>query len=116
MFARNVLATALLAVVFSWPLSAQTASNRVTAPSPTAASLGQFGDVPVSLYTGTPNIEIPIHELAGRTLSLPISLRYSGGGLKVEDVGGWVGMGWALNAGGVITRTIRGTADEHSDG
>lgn len=89
---------------------------RVSLPSPTAASLGKFGDVPVSLATGTPDVSIPIFTLRGRTLELPIALRYHASGIRVEEVGGWVGMGWALEAGGAITRTVRGLADESAAG
>jgi hypothetical protein len=91
-------------------------SWNVTIPSPTAASLGKFGDVPVSLYTGLPGISIPLFTAKGKTINLPISLTYHASGLKVEDVGGWVGMGWTLEAGGVITRTVRGLLDEGTHG
>jgi hypothetical protein len=61
-----VLAAALL---LSPPnATAQRGSMRVTVPSPTAASLGKFGDVPVSFYTGVPNISIPLFTAKGRTL------------------------------------------------
>ena len=33
-----------------------TAQNAVTISSPTAASLGKYGDFPVSYHTGTPQI------------------------------------------------------------
>ena len=39
-------------------------------------------------------------------------MSYHGGGIKVEEVASWVGLGRALNAGGVITRTVRGQPDE----
>lgn len=97
-------------------LRAQTGSLRVTVPSPTAASLGRFGDVPVNLYTGIPDISIPLFTVKGRTLELPITLRYHAGGIRVEEIGGWAGLGWTLEAGGVITRTVRGNVDEFSDG
>lgn len=97
-------------------LVAQTGSLRVSLPSPTAASLGKFGDVPVSLYTGVPDITIPLFTAKGRTLELPIVLKYHAGGIRVEEIGGWVGIGWALEPGGVITRTVRGVVDEHSSG
>src|SRR6059036_3887252 len=89
-------------------LSAQVGSMRVTVPSPTVASLGKFGDVPVSLYTGVPDISIPLFTAKGRTLALPIVLKYHAGGIKVEEIGSWVGIGWTLEAGGTITRTVRG--------
>lgn len=97
-------------------LSAQTGSLRLTLTSPTAASLGKFGDVPVNLYAGVPDIAVPLFTVKGRTLQLPIALRYHAGGIRVEEVGGWVGMGWALDAGGTITRTVRGLVDESANG
>src|SRR5438093_9406486 len=106
-----------VAALFNTPnLTAQTGSMRVSLPSPTVASLGKFGDVPVSLYTGVPDISIPLFTVRGKTLQLPISLRYHAGGIKVEDIGGWAGIGWALEAGGTITRTVRGLVDESSQG
>jgi RHS repeat-associated protein len=89
---------------------------RVSLPSPTAASLGKFGDVPVSLYTGVPDISIPLFVAKGRTLELPIVLKYHAGGIRVEEIGGWAGIGWTLEAGGAITRTVRGLSDERGAG
>lgn len=98
-------------------LSAQVSSLRIGMPSPTAASLGKYGDIPVSLYTGTPNISIPLYEVKGRYLSVPITLTYHASGVKVEEIASWVGLGWSLNAGGVITRTLKGIPDEkYGDG
>ncbi len=89
--------------------------TRTIPPSPTAASLSKYGEFPVSYYTGLPNISIPIYEVKSGDLSLPISLSYHAGGIKVEEIASWVGLGWSLNAGGVISRTIRGIADEIDD-
>src|SRR5690348_17327618 len=89
---------------------------RVTMTSPTAASLGKFGDVPVNLATGVADVSVPIFTVKGRTLELPIVARYHPSGIRVEDVGGWLGIGWALDAGGTITRTVRGLVDEGSNG
>lgn len=57
-----------LAILVAPALSAQDGSLRVTVPSPTAASLGKFGDVPVSLTTGVPDISIPLFTAKGKTL------------------------------------------------
>ena len=90
--------------------------NKIIPPSPTAAGLGKYGDIPVNLYTGIPNINIPLWEVKSRKLNLPVSLSYHASGIKVEENSGWVGLGWSLNAGGVITRTVRGKPDDKTDG
>ncbi|PYP54606.1 MAG: hypothetical protein DMD40_16020 [Gemmatimonadetes bacterium] len=89
---------------------------RPSMPSPTAATFGKFGDIPVSMYTGTPEIGVPLFTVKGKTLQLPIALSYHASGIKVDEIGGWVGMGWTLDAGGVITRTVRGLVDEQNYG
>jgi hypothetical protein len=88
------------------------AMGTVSIASPTAASLGKFGDIPVSYHTGIPNIDIPFYTVKAGPLSLPISLSYHASGLKVMEPASWVGAGWSLNAGGVITRTVVGQPDE----
>ncbi|SEP38543.1 hypothetical protein [Mucilaginibacter sp. OK283] len=81
-------------------------------PSPNAASLGKYGIVPVSLQTGIPNISIPITEAVGKQLKIPITLNYHNNGLKPFEEASWVGAGWSLDAGGVITRIIKDKVDE----
>ena len=90
--------------------------NKILPPSPTASSLGKYGETPVSNYTGIPEINIPIYQIQAGSLTLPISLSYHASGIKVEERASWVGLGWALNAGGVITRTVRSKPDEYSNG
>lgn len=83
----------------------------VVPPSPEAASLGKYGDIPVGYYTGVPNINVPIHTVQVRDLTVPIQMSYHASGVKVEEEAGWTGLGWSLMAGGVITRSIRGNDD-----
>lgn len=87
-----------------------------TPPPPGAAGLGKYGDIPVSEYTGIPSITIPLYELKGRDLTLPILLSYHASGLKVDETSSFVGAGWSLNAGGAITRSINGLTDFESKG
>ena len=86
--------------------------NEVPISSPNAASLGKYADIPVSYHTGIPQISIPIYNVTEGPLSLPISISYHASGLKVMEPASWIGAGWSLNAGGVITRTVQGAPDE----
>jgi hypothetical protein len=90
--------------------------TKVIPPSPTAASLGAYGDIPISFYTGAANISIPLYSIKTNQHNLPITLQYSSSGLKVAQDASWVGLGWSLNAGGVVTRSIRGQDDFSLDG
>jgi hypothetical protein len=81
-------------------------------PSPNAAALGKYGVVPVSLQTGIPNISIPITEAVGQQLKIPVTLNYNTSGFKPTEEASWVGLGWSLEAGGVITRIVKDKVDE----
>jgi hypothetical protein len=83
-----------------------------TQPAPNVGSLGKFVDYPVSYYTGTPNISIPIFDLQDGAANTSVSLSYHASGIRVAELSSWVGLGWALNAGGMITRSIRSGPDE----
>lgn len=85
-------------------------------PSPTASSLAKFIDVPVSYFTGAAEVSIPLLDITEKELAVNVSLSYHASGLRVDDIAGWVGTGWALNTGGVITRTVRGRPDELQNG
>jgi YD repeat-containing protein len=87
---------------------------KIVPPSPEAAALAKYADIPVSMYSGTPNISIPLYTVQEHGLSLPVSMSYHGSGNKVETVAPRTGLGWALNAGGVVTRSVRGWPDEWS--
>ncbi|MFN4973986.1 MAG: hypothetical protein ACK5GV_01940, partial [Bacteroidota bacterium] len=86
--------------------------GRVNIASPNAAALGKYGDIPVNNHTGIPSISIPLYTLKEGSLSVPVSLSYHASGLRVEENASWVGAGWSLNAGGVITRTVKDKPDE----
>lgn len=81
-------------------------------PSPEVASFLRYGDYPVSYSTGIPDITFPIYTIKTRELSLPISLSYLSGGIKVTDEASWTGLGWVLNAGGAINCSIQGLPDK----
>ena len=87
----------------------------IFAQSPNVGSLGTYGDIPVSLFNGVPNININLYNLKVDNFEMPISLSYHLANNKPEERPGWVGLGWNLNVGGVITRNIVGKPDEIMD-
>ena len=86
---------------------------QITPPSVDAAALGKYGQYPVSLYNGLVQIDIPVHTIKLPLFSLPVSLSYHASGIKVDEIPTPVGLGWVLNAGGVITRTVNGLPDQN---
>lgn len=92
----------------------QPSMTQISSPSPNAAALGKFGDVPVNLSTGIPQISIPLYNYknVNNSLALDVELDYHAGGIKVDELASDIGIGWALNAGGAVMRTRRGIPDE----
>lgn len=82
-------------------------------PSPTASNLGLYGEVPVSEFTGTPNISIPLYEFKTKSFTIPVALSYHASGIRPELHPGPTGLGWTLFTGGAITREVRGIPDEN---
>lgn len=103
---------ALLLIVTNLSVAQTPGIKTFNPPTPNAASLGKYGELPVSLYNGIPEISIPLYTVKARGVELPISLNYHAGGIKVEEIASWVGLGFTLDAGGVITRSIRSVPDD----
>ncbi|QIP15953.1 hypothetical protein G8759_26625 [Spirosoma aureum] len=55
---------------------------------------------------------MPIYTLTEGNLSVPVTLSYDGSGIAVDAAASGVGLNWQLNAGGFISRQVRGYADE----
>ncbi|MDT3403604.1 hypothetical protein [Mucilaginibacter terrae] len=109
---RNFILKVLFFIISTAPLISLAQGNiNVTPPTPDATSLGKFTDIPVSLYTGVPKVSIPIYELSVGEIKFPISIDYHAGGIRVDEISSTVGLGWALNAGGMIARTVYGRVD-----
>ena len=85
-------------------------------PSPNAATLMKFSDVPVSTYTGTADVTVPIYTIHQKGFQIPINISYHTGGIRLKEEASWVGLGWALQAGGAISRTIMGKDDFGTQG
>ncbi|MVT45211.1 hypothetical protein GO495_31775 [Chitinophaga oryziterrae] len=84
----------------------------VSTKSPDVASLGKFGNIPVSYATGVPSINIPVYEINVGKIKLPLSLDYHAGGIRVGEISSSVGMGWVLSGICVVSRQVVGKPDE----
>jgi len=80
--------------------------------TPEIANLGMFGTIPVSHYTGIPDISVPLYDIKVGDYVLPVSANYHLASVKPEVQSGILGMGWNLMAGGYITRTVNCVYDE----
>jgi YD repeat-containing protein len=116
---KRITSFLLTLLLYSSILPAQTTAPnlqsdipKVTPPSPNATALGKFGELPVNLSTGIPSIGQGLFSWSGGELSLSVSLSYHAGGHKVEDMASDVGLGWALNGLGRVSRTVRSLPDD----
>ena len=78
------------------------------APGQQSQGLLESRNVTVDHATGIFHYTIPLYTLKSGDYELPVSLRYTGKGVKVNDSPGLVGYNWTLDTGGVVTRTVRG--------
>lgn len=101
---------------FSFSQAVNNHVAKVSLPSPDAVALGKFGEIPIDYFTGVPNISVPIHIINAGPINLSIGLSHHSSGLRPAETASWVGHGWALNAGGIISRTVQGIEDEYVDG
>ncbi|MEM7037021.1 MAG: hypothetical protein AAF570_08595, partial [Bacteroidota bacterium] len=120
---RTFAAMLILLLVASFSGFAQQQNNEPPSlanveipPSPDAAALTEYTEIPVSLYTGIPSISVPIWTLTGRESAVPVSFNYHAAGVRVDELASRVGLGWSLNAGGAISRTVLGQPDEAPNG
>jgi hypothetical protein len=89
----------------------------VLPPSPSVSALMKFEEVPVSNYTGIPDISIPLYSMptTSKDIALNLALKYHPASVAANEVASDVGLGWSLFAGGTISRTVRGLPDEILD-
>lgn len=90
--------------------------DKIFPGSPEAIAFSEYGKVPVNLHNGLLDLKLPLLELKGRNMNIPLTLSYHSAGNKVDEISSSIGLGWTLNAGGVITRVVRGRNDEDVNG
>ncbi len=87
---------------------------QVIGPSPTVSSLMKFEEIPINSYTGNPDISVPLFNIPSmvKDFNFDVSIKYHPASIAINEKSSDIGLGWNLFAGGVISRTVRGIADE----
>jgi YD repeat-containing protein len=84
---------------------------KIIPPTPNAMKMTEYYAQRPNMYTGTANTTIPLHTIDFDGMNLPLSVSYNATGIRTNEEAGEVGLGWALNATGVISRVIKGKDD-----
>jgi hypothetical protein len=108
--------TTLLLILFWGIINIINAKNYETKIlPPEVASLFYDIERPVSKASGKLGVNIPIYTCNTPNISVPISLAFNTSGIKHTQKASSVGLGWSLNAGGFITRVVKGLPDETNE-
>ena len=81
-------------------------------PTPENMRSNQVGQSKINHAYGMSSFGVPIHVLKEGDIEVPISINYTGSGVRVEDVASRNGLGMSISAGGSITRIVRDKPDE----
>lgn len=81
-------------------------------PTPEAASVINSINSGVDLYNGKGNFGMSLGDIGVKDISVPIGIGSTPGDLKVDDYDGLLGSNTNLNAGGRITRMVKGLPDD----
>ncbi|MDH7459630.1 RHS repeat protein [Chitinophagaceae bacterium 26-R-25] len=84
--------------------------------SPEVYNLYKYSETPVSEFSGSVNLSIPIYTIDLGDFSWPITLSYRSTGVKVEELATCYGLNWSLNATGYRSTRVCGLNDEITAG
>jgi len=87
-------------------------AEAVSPPTPSAMAMMQAVSAGVDLYNGAQSANIPLHTLQAYDITVPVSISTTNNGLLVDAIPGSAGQHWNINAGGQVTRTVKGLPDE----
>ncbi|MGG5902631.1 hypothetical protein, partial [Sphingobacterium daejeonense] len=101
-------------VTFSQHSSLMDAAPSVGIPTPAPFSFAKYGNLQLEGNSGLYSTHIPLYNQLFRDIPIDVSLGYSSPGIIVDELGGILGNDWVLNAGGIVTRVMRGLPDEQA--
>lgn len=79
--------------------------------SPNALGSGISAQIPTTAFSGVATIILPLYTAKYKDILVPIELNYHTSLVKPDLLPGVTGLGWALQAGGSISRIINGAVD-----
>ncbi|NLR82066.1 hypothetical protein [Chitinophaga eiseniae] len=112
-FKKLIIACALVFLFLPFRLLAQ--ENATGSSNGDASTIAQQRNtaISVNLFTGIPQVYVPLFTYDRGALSLNIGLNYFAGGVQVNEDAPESGLSWNLNAGGVVMRSVRGVPDDY---
>lgn len=111
LYKKLIFPVVLIGVVTGDALSQAPQVSEIIPPAPQAAKITEFQAQRPNLYTGTAQINIPLYTIDFDGWPLPLALSYNATGIRTNEEASEVGLGWALQATGVISRSIMGGND-----
>ena len=84
----------------------------VSLPSPEAAELCKHIDHAIDYSTGCASLNFPLFTYDQGGISISLSISYRTGGIKADSEPGALGVGWELNFGGYVSRSVVGMPDD----
>ena len=104
---------------FTWGQISQLNENKsiIHLPTPATAeaySFNKVGKLPMDLYRGKANINIPIYTIEVDGIKIPITLSYNTGGIRLNEISSSVGLGWSLSIPNTITKNVMGIDDDYA--
>ncbi|WP_139263377.1 hypothetical protein [Chryseobacterium carnipullorum] len=82
--------------------------------SANAYAMDKVGKLPVDMFRGKANINIPFYAVNVDGVNIPISLSYNTGGIKLNEVASTAGLGWSLSIPNSINQNILDKDDKSS--
>lgn len=84
--------------------------GRIQAPN--VASFDRIHEVAIDMFNGLPTLYHPLLTAQGDDMNFNIGLSYNGGGIKVNETAGWVGLNWNLTGDFQVVRKVNDIPDE----
>ncbi|WP_284459976.1 hypothetical protein, partial [Chryseobacterium sp.] len=85
--------------------------QNITPQTPETNAILKSFETPVSLYTGSPDISVPIYTINEGDINFGLKLSYNSTGITIGERASWVGLGWNLSIP-VLVRTVRQLPDD----